>query len=347
MVNYAQLSLDNVMMHQILRAGANERGFLTVLTDVPVELSAQEVGYLEQRFRASLANRALPIVQDTADPHPARSAILGLWGTEPSLTTASQALAESLASTQPGSAVEGLLVVASGTLGREDALVIAKVEHQEAMRLEPTRNENGKNVFTVELIRDLVFGDKTRIFKVAAFVKSWSATGTLTGEAVDEQSDRSIAAYFLGKFLGMKLREEPSVLTESLLHGFTVAINGSSMTGEQKSNVQSALIAELRSNERSIDPHAFVRKHVPAGHAKEIVSLASAARAPMVVFSKDTSRIDSHMRRVRLNLEKDITLVAPPQEIGEGGAIQVHEDGDTSSVIISGARVESIRPGAR
>ena len=347
MANYAMLTLNNVMMHQILLTGGDQRGFSTVLTDVPVELSSQDLGYLLRRFRTSLSNRALPILQADAEPHAARSSLIALWGGTQTLVETSQALAESLAVTQPGTAAEGLLVVADGKLGGEDALVIAKVEHQEAMRLEPALDASGKHVFTVELIRDLVFGDKTRIFKVAAFVKSWSSTGVLTGEAVDEQSDRNIAAYFLSKFLGMKLREEPSVLTESLLNGFTAAINKSGMSGEQKMEVQSALLAELRSNEKSLDPQAFIRKHVPTGHAKEVASLATNARAPMVVFSKDTSRVDSRMRRVRLDLEKDITLVAPPEEIGENGAIRVHEDGSASTVTIHGAKVESVRSGMR
>lgn len=347
MANYSLLSLTNVMMHQIVLIGGEVRGFSTVLTDVPVNLSAQDLGYLLRRFQASLSNRALPILQADAEQHAARSALTALWGGTQTLAEASQALAESLAATQPGTAAEGLLVVADGKLGSEDAVIIAKVEHQEAMRLEPALDESGKHVFTVELIRDLVFGDKTRIFKVAAFVKSWSATGVLSGEAVDEQSDRNIAAYFLAKFLGMKLREEPSVLTESLLNAFTVAINKSGMSGEQKMEVQSALLSELRSNEKTIDPQAFIRKHVPAGHAKEVATLATNARAPMVVFSKDISRVDSRMRRVRMDLEKNITLVAPPEEIGEHGSIRVHDDGSRSTVTIQGAKVESVRSGMR
>jgi hypothetical protein len=124
---------------------------------------------------------------------------------------------------------------------------------------------DGKNVFAVELLRDLVFGDKTRIYKVAIFIKAWSATGFVAGEAVDEQSDRNIAAYFLGKFLGMRLREEPSVMTEMLLDGITQAINRSTMTGDQKVEVQHALLSELRSNDKQFDPTAFIQKHVPNG----------------------------------------------------------------------------------
>ena len=345
--NYASMKLDSVMMHQVVRAANGESGFDTVLTDVPVELSAGDLNYLVGRFVTSLANRALPIVQRDANPHPARDALLDLWAGKMQVTQMSRELAASLATTQPGTAAEGLLVVAIGKLGSEDAVVIAKVEHQEAMRLEPTVTEDGNNVFTVELLRDLVFGDKTRVFKVAVFVKSWSSTGFAAGEAIDEQSDHSIAQYFLGKFLGMKLREDPSVLTESMMNGLTKAINDSTMSGDQKLDAQSALLAEFRSNEKQLDPQAFIRKHVPDGHAKEVGRLAQAASSPMVVFTKDTSRIAGRMKRVRIDMDRDITLVAPPEEIGQDGAIQVVDDERGTSVVIRDVHVESVRPGAR
>lgn len=334
-------------MHQLLRTEGGEDAFQTVLTDAPVQLSPQELDYLVRRFQKSLYNRALPIVQANSDPHSSRDTLLHLWSSTVTLEDASKELADSLASIQPGSAAEGLLVVAEATLGSEDAVVIAKVEHQEAMRLEPTRNAEGKSVFTVELLQDLVFGDKTRIYKVAIFVKAWSASGVITGEAIDEQSDRSIAAYYLGKFLGMRLREEPSVLTEALLDGLTQAINRSTMTGDQKLDVQYALLTELRSNDKQIDPNAFIQKHVPDGHGKEIATLAESARAPLVAFSKDNSRIENRMRKIRMELEHDITIIAPPEEVGGEGVIQVTETEQGSTVTINSTRVEAVKSGAR
>ncbi|KQP67818.1 hypothetical protein ASF40_20010 [Microbacterium sp. Leaf288] len=346
-INYSSLKLGNVMMHRVLRDNLGEHTFSTMLTDAPVDLSPQDLGYLVSRFQKSLYSRALPIVQADAEKHPARDTLLALWASSTSLEAASKLLADALASTQPGTAAEGLLVVAEASLGNEEGFVIAKVEHQEAMRLEPTKDEHGNNVFAVELLRDLVFGDKTRIYKVAIFIKAWSAAGFVSGEAVDEQSDRNIAAYFLGKFLGMRLREEPSVMTEMLLDGITQAINRSTMTGDQKVEVQHALLSELRSNDKQFDPTAFIQKHVPNGHGKEIASLAQAAHAPLIAFSKDNSRIDSRMRKVRIELENDITITAPPEEVGGDGAVQVSDGAAGPIVEIRGARVETVKNGAR
>ncbi|WP_426320745.1 hypothetical protein [Microbacterium sp. E-13] len=347
MANYSQLTLGSVMMHQLMKDASGDRAFETVLTDAPVQLSPQERGYLVRRFQTSLYNRALPIVQADAGPQTSRETLLGLFAAGLTLEDASKTLAEALADTQPGTAAEGLLVVAEAKIGAEEGIVIAKVEHQEAMRLEPTTDSSGKSVFTVELLRDLVFGDKTRIYKIAIFIKAWSLGGFISGEAIDEQSDRSIAAYFLSKFLGMRLREEPSVMTEMLLDGLTQAINRSTMTGDQKIEVQHALLVELRSNDKQLDPTAFIQKHVPDGHGKEIATLALAAKTPLVAFSKDISRIDTRMRRVRVDLEHDITITAPPEEVGGDGAIQVTDGPSGATVVIKGARVENVRSGAR
>lgn len=343
-INYANLSLIDVMMHQIRKTsdGAASK-FDTLLTDAPVTLTAEDLRYLTSRFKKSLLGRATPVIEDPGITTEVRGYIREAWGLAPNIVDISKRMTLELAARQPGSALEGLLFVATARVGEEETIVVAKVEHQEAMRLEPVKDAAGLQVFEVERIRDLVFGDVARIFKVAVFVRAASAQGVLSGDVVDEQNGNGIAAYFLGSFLGMKYREEPSVLTEQFMDRFTNAINASSLPSERRLDIQSALISEMTSNKRNLDPNEFIRDHVPSAFATEIRSLASEKGAPMIVFSKDISRIDSKLNRVRVNLSNDVHVVAPPDLIGPNGDVTVETSVDGQDVIRIKGRIESIR----
>lgn len=347
MTIYSSMRLGEIMMHQIIRNHDRDDGdpFECSLTDTVVELSPEERGYLTRRIVASLMNQALPIVREPSIETDVPSVVLQVWAGVRELIDASQDLALALAGGQPGSASDGLLLVAEATLGSEELLVVAKVEHQEAIRLEPTTDADGRRSFAVELIRDLVFGDKTRIYKIAVFSKSLSAQGVLSGEAVDEQAASGIAAYFLGRFLGMRLREDPSVLTENFMTAMTRAINQSAMSDEQKLEVHSAMVTELKSNDRRLDPQDFIRRYVPDGFGGEVARAATAAGATLIGFTKDVSRVSSHLARVRVELENNVTLVAPPDEFAQGGSIQY--DDKESTLTIRHTALRNVKSGAR
>ena len=168
-----------------------------------------------------------------------------------------------------------------------------------------------------------MFGDSAKIYKIAVMSRSASSTGELGGEVVDDQNGNRFARYFLGQFMGMKLREEPAVLTQNFLERVTAAINVSAMPPETKLGVQSALLAELNSNRRNVDPQAFIRDFVPPGHQTEVAALAQARSAPMSVFPKDASRVVSQITRLRLDMSNDIHVIAPAESVGDGKAVQL------------------------
>ncbi|WP_420796241.1 nucleoid-associated protein [Agreia bicolorata] len=332
-------------MHQIVRTpGPGSTGFTVVLTDEPVTMSNANLSFLTARFVRALSGRALPIVEEVAFGSAVPNRIRSLWATAPDLAEASKGLAEDLKVAQPGSALPGLLVVAEATLGGDDALLVAKVEHQAAMRIEAQTNSAGHRIFLIEQLRDLVFGDSAKIYKIAVMSKSASSTGPLSGEVVDDQNGNQFARYFLGKFLGMKLREEPAVLTQQFLERVTSAVNESSMPPETKLDVQSALLSELNSNRRSIDAQAFIRDHVPSGFQSEVASLAQSRSAPMSTFPKDSSRVASQISRLRLDLSNGVHVVAPAELVGEGKAVQVSAGRDgQDNVLITGGRLTAVK----
>lgn len=341
---YSALVLSDIVMHQIRKAtdGSAAR-FETVLTDEPVTMTPPDQDFLTRRLVRVLSGRGIPIIEDSAVTSPMPSAVRSTWKPHEDYIALTKTMAEHLAAAQKGNALEGLLVVARASLQGDDLLIVAKVEHQEAMRLEAVVNSAGHNVFNIERLQDLVFGDAAKIYKVGILSRSQSASGVLSGEIVDEQNGLGFAAYFLQRYLGMKLREEPAVLTERFLTGMSAVINATTLPPETRMEVQSALASELRSNSTSVTPMAFIRTHVPQGFQSEVTTLASERDVPLMQFAKDASRVQSRLTRIRLDLSNDVHIIAPADEVGEGKAVSVTAEGVEDVVTVRGGRLNNVK----
>lgn len=349
MIDYSSLQLLDVFMHQVTKnvPGARPR-FTTHLTDAPVNLADNDRSFLTRRFVRALTRGAVAVIESSgALLNPAPDEIRALWSGTTELSKVSKSLAGHLADCQPATALAGLLVIAEARLGPDECVLVAKVEHQEAMRINQVVNEDGNRVFELERLRDLVFADGTRIYKIAILSKAASSTGQLGGTLADEQNGSGHAAYYLQTFMGMKLREEPPVLTEQYLDRMTNVVNKSTMGPEHKIEVQMALLADLKSNVSDLDAHRFIRDFVPSDYQTQIRNLAGEAEVPLVRFPKDLTRVSSKLTRVRIDMSNDVYVIAPSDSVGEGKQVEVHESdaaGDADIVTITGVSIRNIKP---
>ncbi len=343
MTSYSTLDLGKIMMHQITRA-ARDAPFELTLTEEPVDMTLQNREFLRNRLIDALRSRDLPIIEDSSISSPTPARVRSIWADEAVLVDESRQMAIELRDRQPGTSLPGLLLVATAVLNGGDFLIVAKIEHSAAIRIETQTNGAGHQVFVLERLRDLVFSDAAKVYKVAAFSRAASSGGALSGDVADVQNRGGFANYYLSTFLGMKLRDEPAVLTEQYLQRMTQAINESQLPPEAKLDAQSALVSELASNSGTVDPRGFIRDHVADGFQAELARLAEHAGAPMSQFPKDTSQVSSKLKRLRLDYSNDIMVIAPPDAVGEGKAVSISsDDSGADTIVITGGRLGDVR----
>src|SRR5205823_671520 len=94
--------------------------------------------------------------------------------------------------------------------------IVMKIEREEALNLNQRRVGDGFT-FDMEHLRNLMLGNRTRVFKAALF-GSAGRVEDLRGYVSDTQGgygqESSIAHFFLSRFLGCKPTEEPGVTTK-------------------------------------------------------------------------------------------------------------------------------------
>lgn len=349
MTDYSSLRLWDIVMHQVtVNPEKGGQKFVALTTDAPVTLATEDRRLITKRFTLALAKGGSPVIQDTDSPSPVPAFIRSLWDDDEDYVEVTRKVAHHLAQIQPLTSGPGLLVIARAGLTDDENILVAKVEHQEAMRIEPRLNDAGQRVIDVQRLKELVFGDAAKIYKIALLSKSASSLGSLAGDLADDQNGAAIAAYYLGKFMGMKMRDEPAVLTERYLHGMGSVINASTLSPEEKADVQSALLADLRSNATQIDLKAFIRTHVPVQHQRDLGNKAAELGITGTSFTKETSRVRKKLERLRLDLSNDVHIVAPAESIGAGKDVQVESETDefghqTVTVSIKSANLDAVR----
>lgn len=167
------------------------------------------------------------------------------------------------------------------------------------------------------------------------------------GYLADVQNGRAFANYYLSDFLGMKLGEEPVVLTERFLNVLSAAIEQSSLIANEKIELHRTLSSELKSNSPTLDAGDFISKYVP-GYAQRDIERATVARGlPLASFAKDAARVKNRLNNLRLDFGGEISVDAPASLVGSGGMISVEPhanalDNELYDVIIRGVPLSSV-----
>lgn len=317
------MKLKSIFMHQVTLVDSNgEKHFEASVTDLPVDLSNVDLEFLRERFVDALDRYALRVVRsddvDSPTPRDVHSHLA-----ESNLENLSKTLAERLAAVQKLNSKSGVLVVADATLDNAPCLLVAKVEHQEAMRVEPMTSPNGQRGIVIQHIRDLVFSDNSKVYKIAMLMSVDDEGSLIEGFLADVQNGRNFANFFMGDFLGLRLAAEPEVLTEKFLNVLAASIEESTLDANEKIDAHAALALDIKSNIPTLDANDFIRRHIPASHQNNIAQASTVRGLPMTPFSKDPSRVKSRLDNLRMKFGPDISIDAPPSSIGDGGKVQV------------------------
>lgn len=311
-MQYSSLVLDRIMVHQVPKAMRGAAAPEPIReTDVPLVLTNENRSFLTSRLVKFLSGRARPIREKRPHSSEVPTAIQTVFSDPGSLIEGSKTIARELRRSQGGISPSGLLLVADCRIAGSRALVICKVEHEEGMRFEPDHDAAGNAIFDVTKLTDLVFGNSARIYKIAVFPESAVDSTGISGEAFDQQTDLLPAAFFVGEFLGCQLSEQSDVLTRDYLNSLTSGINALSMSSDSKIGLQLAAIADLESQSPTIDVTDFVSRNVAPEFQDQLLAELRHANVPVVPFTKDRTLIETAIRRVRIQTEHGVVVLAP------------------------------------
>jgi hypothetical protein len=295
-MNLDSFAVRAVMVHDVPR-GNDEADQLT-LTDDPIELDNDLSRYFRLKILTSLRERGVEVVADENEDDTVRAAIARVLRNPGDLATASRTIAQRLNDVQTGRNPPGLLALLAGTVDGKPCASVLKLEREQGLRFR-IRTVRGRRIVDLEFLRDLTLTDKTKVFKTSLLVaegKGKARAAAVAGRVSDDQrgseTAAGVATFFLGTFLGCRLRESPEKSTLQFVQAVDGFINEQVGSAERRGRYQVALLAAMQDQTAEIRPRSFANAHLdPADRPVLLDRVREAGLDPDLPFGKDTSLV--------------------------------------------------------
>jgi hypothetical protein len=326
------LQLENLIIHRVpQKAAPGQPEVNPTLSDTADPQSDRVRAFFQRRIRDAIAKRGLAVEADPALDAGTIDAVRVALGDANEFAAQSRTIAQRLFNVQDRRNTEGILVIGVGVVGGSQTLVILKLEHEAGVRAEEVHLDDGSLTFRVVLHEDLLLTPKTLLFKAAVFAGD---DGSFEALAADMQTTGGIADFFLARFLGCRLLENPSVTTERFFYTSEQWI-GQLPDAEKRARYEIALLAEMHSGQQTIDPNAFARRALAVDEHQPYKETLQAAGLRFTQFPKDTSSIESRIRRIAYDFASGIKVVGRPEAMREHVEVEEGDDGSGSVVTIT------------
>lgn len=354
------LLVERVVVHQIPRKEPKvtaEQQEPLVLSEAVSPLPDSLRAYMNMRLLGSLqsAEKAFDVVfDDDADtPIPlqlraylaAEATGAGTGdGRDQTLVNLSRDIAELLFELQPPQPPTGLLVVCSGTIGNAPFVAVMKLEHEKGVTVDET-NVGGRRTFEMTVEESLVLVAGTKVFKAAAFKPSDGADPI--GSPDDFECDARLsdtqnpftasgmAAYFARDLLGVKLEAEPRVLTEQVFKSVEQFINAEIADPASRVAAERALLTEMSANKQTFSAQTFGNQHLEADERKALRDHLKDEGLPTQAFPKDLELIQGRLKMMALELDGNITVVAPQERFDDDTISVTGDEAAGSDAVIT------------
>jgi hypothetical protein len=366
-IDLGQLIFEKIILHKVPTNSFKDSEALE-LSDVESPIDNEITNMFAKRLNDCLAKNYYEVEFDLESESCVPELVINsLKDPSSNFIDISREIARHLYKVQTGNISSGLLAVIQGSVSERRVLAILKLEEAEAIRAKPEslnwdeiaklkKQHNlrsttlekldqvlGKTTFKLERLRDIVLSDKTKIYKAAIFFISENNTKIVVGRVVDMQRGKSsksktnVASFFLDKFLGCKLLESASIATKNFVYGTLEFIELKVSDQEKKLKYNESLLAEINSNNISINPENFVDNNLEDEDKNDcIVFLAEkhniAIKSDMI---KDCSLIRMKDVEIKtLYFEGGLILKGPVKEFNNKVIIQDQKERSEESTVL-------------
>lgn len=325
-----RLQLEQVIVHRV--PSAADVGSVPRFSDVPAPPSGSVTAYFEQRVSGVMGDQGVEIEPDDEAESATRDAILAILRDPARLSEQSRLIGQRLYDAQDRRNPEGIAVVGVGAIDDLPAVAVLKLEHERGITAEERELANGQFMFELVVHDDLMLTERTVLFKCAVFKPNNDTEWRLEGVAADLQV-RGVAAFFLTKFLGCRLVEQPSVLTEKFLTAsetWIAAIDDP----EKKTSCEIQLLAHLNNNQLpNVDPRGYAQSTLTAAEQDDYLNFLAEHGVPRRRFPKDIEAIKGRIKRVAYEYASGIKLIARPQAMEDHVSFEQPQGGRTRTII--------------
>jgi hypothetical protein len=314
-MQWSGFSIDRVIIHDVPRHSVKSQSPpAPTLSDVDTVLNPEGKLLIREKTLQSVNSKyTLDVRLAPSSSSPVPNLVKEYFDSkDDSYVPISKKLAEHLYASQTGVNPAGLLTVVACSIGSTKGLAIIKLEREEGARLQP-QQVNGQQTFGLEVIRDLLLTESTRLFKLGIFMKPDGDDTAICAYACDEQRPYTVrsdvAHFFLRTFLGCEVAEAADVTTAKFLEASQEYFNESVGDSELRVTYTQHLLSELTNQTPTISPRTFAETNLHTEHIQPYLNHVSNKGVVAGQFPKDTKFVDNKLSKLRLNFEHGLSIV--------------------------------------
>lgn len=237
----------------------------------------------------------------------------------------------------------GALVVMTGIMGANASrfLAVVKAEMQDGFDLEETAQG-----LTFQYLNNLMLTPAQRFYKIGLLLeRAYNEAGEvgrapsefvaiLYDQQMSSQETRSAAQYFYRTFLGFEVMDTSKKLTRDFFLFTREFITGRNLGSEKKLDLYDTLRVMLKSDQSltlSSSGYADSFLAFDEDTRDDYLQFMQTKGFPTQAISKDTSLLDSLLKRRKVKFTSNVTLTAPADQFKD--LIQIEESGADSTLV--------------
>lgn len=328
-MDFGTFSIDELIMHHVphgSKSGA-DRGEVTLCSAL-VDLHSEDKQYLESKIKTFLKGNARPAIENPNLASPTPAVIRELIAGDENFINDSQSVAKTLHEHHPWMSPEGLFIFSRGTITGSTCVLVAKLEHEEGVRVDQMFTEDQKLTYKTEYLKNLIFGDGTRVYKIGIFWET-NEDNLLIGHVSDSQNGKhGVASYFLAKVLGCEFQDQDDLNTQRFFEA--VETWSSDLNNpEEEARYEVALIAELQSPRETLNVTAFANQYIDANQRDSFMTVMRESNVVTTPIPKDITLVSRKINRVKFQTSRGATVFVT-RDMYDDGSVTIKKS-DTGS----------------
>ena len=337
-MNLRTIQIQQLIVHDVPQRFVGGGGGGVTYSYAPNHLNGDLRRFFQQRLSESLEKAGYLVEADLEVDQTVPELISArLTGVGPDFVETSRMMADHLYQSQTGANPGGLLCVLEVVSDTGPSLGILKLAREEAVRIEQQRDIQGRLVFDLEHLRDIILSNRMRVFKAGLFVVEDTAPGGIQGWVSDNQrgftSQTEVAEFFLRRFLGCKLTESPAIVTKKTLEATESFIYTQIADPEKQARYTTALYADLGNETNTFNPVGFAQTNFrPEDRQPYREWLVEHGVEPRQ-FPKSKEFIEDRLKKVTMGFASGVAVIYPPAVLGDELDVSQLDGGRTRVVI--------------
>jgi hypothetical protein len=322
---FENLTVDRLIIHEVHRRLDDKQPVSPSYGQQILSLSSEAMDFFRERIVAAMGSNSQSMLMSIAPVVPGCAVEIArdlLAANAVNFVAQSRRYPDKLTSVQTARNIPGgVVIVFTGTAGNPARRIVGIVKAETHNGFRHTPN------LQVQYLKDLFMGPQTKLFKIGVFL--YDGTTSISAmpsgwEAVIYDKQMTLrnrdggANYFYESFLGCTLPVNSAQLTRRFFEGTREFINAIDVSDEKKADLLTGLYTYLKVDQSpTLELAVFSSQYLGPKLKDDYESFMSAKSFPTIAVSKDTSDIQSYLRKRRLKFSRDIQLTAPPDAFAE------------------------------